>query len=130
MQVWSKATITRPRALSAGVQVIKQKAPEVRLDRGRAVPVLLKTSRTRDNRLKAHLQNKNKPAGPIHEPEVDSKSTGLCPREFKSRRCRFFLQIERKKNPNTKNDDDIPVPSACKADAIPFELHPNLSFMS
>ena len=23
--------------------------------------------------------------------EVDSKSTGLCPREFKSRRCRFFL---------------------------------------
>ncbi len=25
--------------------------------------------------------------------EVDSKSTGLCPREFKSRRCRFFTKI-------------------------------------
>ena len=26
--------------------------------------------------------------------EVDSKSTGLCPREFKSRRCRFFVDAK------------------------------------
>jgi hypothetical protein len=25
--------------------------------------------------------------------EVDSKSTGLCPREFESRRCRFFFSL-------------------------------------
>jgi hypothetical protein len=25
--------------------------------------------------------------------EVDSKSTGLCPREFESRRCRFFFSF-------------------------------------
>ena len=25
--------------------------------------------------------------------EVDSKSTGLCPREFKSRRCRSFFFV-------------------------------------
>ena len=29
--------------------------------------------------------------------EVDSKSTGLCPREFKSRRCRLFFALTVKK---------------------------------
>jgi hypothetical protein len=42
--------------------------------------------------------------------EVDSKSTGLCPREFKSRRCRMFFAF-----PVQKLDRDCVTP---KGDAV------------
>jgi hypothetical protein len=44
----------------------------------------------------------------------------------------FFLKFnEEKKNNNKKkwrSRVSIPVPSACKADALPFELHPLIVF--
>ena len=63
--------------------------------------------------------------------EADLKSAGLCPQGSKSPSCRFVFKSlscrfvwKPNKNKMWRSRVSIPVPRACKARALPFELHP------